>query len=127
MDWQILNKVEPLNEKEWEMMQNHPQWGSEIVKALQKLHTIVPAILHHHENFDGSGYPAGLKGNDIPALARIIRIADSFDAMTSMRPYRAPLSVAKALQEIQSNAGTQFDPQLAAVFIEIIQDEMMQQ
>lgn len=127
VDWQILNKAEYLNEEEWKMMQNHPQWGSEIVKALPKLHPIIPVILHHHENFDGSGYPAGLKGNDIPALARIIRIADSFDAMTSIRPYKAPLSVAKALQEIQANAGLQFDPQLSEVFIEIIQEEMKQQ
>ena len=127
VDWQILNKSEPLDEKEWEMIKHHPEWGSEIVKALQKLHPIVPVILHHHENYDGSGYPAGLKGNDIPLLARIIRVADSFDAITSLRPYREPLSVAEALKEIRLNAGTQLDPQLAEAFIKIIQDEMARQ
>ena len=110
VDWEILNKVEPLTKKEWEMIKHHPEWGSEIVKAMQKLHPIVPVILYHHENFDGSGYPAGLKGEDIPLLARIIRIADSYDAMTSHRPYKEPLSVSAALEEIRSNSGTQFDP-----------------
>ncbi len=124
IDWEILNKVDPLNKKEWEMIQRHPEWGSDIVKAVEKLHPIVPVILHHHENYDGTGYPAGLKGEDIPILARIIRIADSYDAMISHRPYKKRLDASAALEEIKSNSGTQFDPELAAVFLEIIQEDI---
>jgi diguanylate cyclase (GGDEF)-like protein len=124
IDWEILNKVDPLNKKEWEMIQRHPEWGSDIVKAVEKLHPIVPVILHHHENYDGTGYPAGLKGEDIPILARIIRIADSYDAMISHRPYKKRMNVTEALEEIKSNSGTQFDPELAAVFLEIIQEDI---
>jgi diguanylate cyclase (GGDEF)-like protein len=124
IDWEILNKVDPLNKKEWEIIKRHPEWGSDIVKAVEKLHPIVPVILHHHENYDGTGYPAGLKGEDIPILARIIRIADSYDAMISHRPYKKRLDASAALEEIKSNSGTQFDPELAAVFLEIIQEDI---
>jgi len=124
VDWKILNKPGRLNQTEWEIMQHHPEWGSEIVKAMRKLHPIAPVILHHHENFNGSGYPLGLQGNDIPLLARIIRIADSFDAMTSHRPYKQTLSIEAAMEEIRLNSGTQFDPELAAVFLEILQEEV---
>lgn len=124
IDRKLLNKVKSLTKKEWEIIKHHPEWGSEIVKAMQELHPIVPVILHHHENFDGSGYPAGIKGEEIPILARIIRIVDSFDAMISHRPYKVPLSVPEAMEEIRSNSGTQFDPELAAVFLEIIQEEI---
>ncbi|HBQ86726.1 MAG TPA: diguanylate cyclase [Syntrophomonas sp.] len=124
IDREVLNKVDRLSNKEWKMIQDHSVWGSEIVKAVPKLHPIVPVIRHHHENFDGSGYPAGLKGNEIPILARIIRIADSYDAMVSHRPYKKPLSVTEALEKIKSNSGTQFDPELAVAFMKIIQEDI---
>jgi putative nucleotidyltransferase with HDIG domain len=123
VDREVLNKVDRLNDKEWKMIQHHSEWGSEIVKAVMKLHPIVPVILHHHENFDGSGYPSGLKGNDIPILARIIRVADSYDAMVSHRPYKKTLAASEAVEEIVSNSGTQFDPQVANVFLEIIRED----
>lgn len=77
-------------------------------------------LLHHHENYDGTGYPHGLSGESIPLLARIIRIADSYDAMTSDRPYRRALSSREALAEIEKCSGTMFDPRLAGLFIEVI-------
>jgi len=123
LDHEILNKAEPLNEKEYEMIKHHPEWGSEIVKAIKKLHPIVPVIRHHHENFDGSGYPDALKGKEIPLLARIIRLTDSYDAMISHRPYKERLTITAALEEIRANIGTQFDPELATLFLEIIQEE----
>jgi HD-GYP domain-containing protein (c-di-GMP phosphodiesterase class II) len=123
IDRQVLNKVERLTDEEWKMIQHHPEWGSKIVKAMPKLRPIVPVILYHHENFDGSGYPNGLKGHAIPILARIIRVADSYDAMVSHRPYKKSLSMAEALDEIRTYSGTQFDPELADVFIEMIQED----
>ncbi|MGI5911579.1 MAG: diguanylate cyclase [Syntrophomonadaceae bacterium] len=120
LDWNVLNKKGPLNPEQWEQVKNHSQWGSEIIKAMSKLHPIVPVILYHHENYDGSGYPHGIKGSDIPLLARIIRVVDSYDAMVSHRPYRQNLSVFQALKELKSNAGLQFDPQMVEHFIEVI-------
>lgn len=127
IDREVLNKEDRLTDEEWKLIQHHSEWGSEIVKAMPQLHPIVTVILHHHENFDGSGYPSGLEGNTIPILARIIRVADSYDAMISRRPYKEPLSIGAALDEIRSHAGTQFDPELAAVFIEIIQADLKTQ
>jgi len=125
IDREVLNKPDILNEKEWEELKQHPQWGSDIVAAVTQLHPIIPVIRHHHENYDGTGYPDGLKGTDIPLLARIIRIADSFDAMISLRPYKKPLSIPQAIRELTVNAGKQFDPELVPPFLEIIQEEIM--
>lgn len=123
IDRDILNKSARLNKDEWEIIKHHPQWGSDIVKAMKKLHPIVPIILHHHENFDGSGYPNGLRGTEIPLLARIIRIADSYDAMISHRSYKKSLSIAEALDELRANAGTQFDPKLTECFVSMIKSQ----
>jgi len=112
-----------LNNEEWETLKRHSQWGSDIVKAVPKLHPIVPIILHHHENYDGTGYPAGLLGKETPILARIIRIVDSYDAMVSHRPYKKHLTLTTALEELRACAGTQFDPDLVEHFCEIIQVE----
>jgi len=124
LDRELLNKVGPLSAEEWELLKQHSQWGSDIVKAVKKLHPVVPVILYHHENYDGTGYPAGIKGTDIPVLARIIRIADSYDAMISNRPYKKHLSISAALEELKSHAGTQFDPDMVKSFIEILKAEM---
>lgn len=120
---EVLNKVEPLTSAEWESLKMHCKWGSDIVNSVSKLRPIVPIILHHHENYDGSGYPAGLQGEDIPIQSRIIRVADSYDSMISHRPYRKNLSIYAAVQELRINSGTQFDPVVVEHFITILKEE----
>ena len=113
----ILNKKEPLALDEWSLLKCHPQWGADIVKPVNALKQILPQILYHHERFDGGGYPNGLVGTDIPLNARILAIADSFDAMTTVRPYQKARSLNEAVQELLRCSGTQFDPQLVESFI----------
>jgi len=98
----------------------HPQLGATIVGRVHQLAPCLPAILHHHERYDGSGYPKGLKGKEIPLEARILAIADAFAAMTSERSFSSAFSHEKAVGEIRRNAGTQFDPKLAKVFLSIV-------
>ncbi len=119
---EVLNKQEPLTADEWTVLQCHPQWGADIVKPVTALKQILPQILHHHERFDGEGYPNGLKGTEIPLNARILAIADSFDAMTTTRPYQEARSLKGAVQEIRRCAGTQFDPQLIEAFIKALKN-----
>ena len=126
IDREVLNKVDMLNEKELEELKQHPQWGGDIVAAVTQLQPIIPIIRYHHENYDGTGYPDGLKGSEIPLLARIIRIADTYDAMVSLRPYKNPLSIPDAIKELTAGAGVQFDPELVPPFLEIIQEEIAQ-
>ncbi|MFC1865453.1 diguanylate cyclase [Chloroflexota bacterium] len=116
----ILNKKEPLTDDEWKPIKGHPKLGVEILRHVIDLAKCLPAILHHHEHFDGSGYPAGLKGDQIPLEARILSVADSYDAMTSPRPYRKQLRMEEAVSELQRCAGTQFDPEIVDLFCEII-------
>lgn len=123
IDREVLNKVEPLTPAEWESLKMHSKWGSEIVNSVSKLRPIVPIILHHHENYDGSGYPAGLQGEKIPVQSRIIRVADSYDSMISHRPYRQNLSIPAAVQELKANTGTQFDPVVVDLFVTILKEE----
>jgi diguanylate cyclase (GGDEF)-like protein len=117
----ILSKEGPLTDKEWEPVKVHPQLGVEILRHIIDLVNCLPAILHHHEHYDGKGYPSGLKGDSIPVEGRILAIADAYDAMTSPRPYREQLSPQDALDELKRCAGTQFDPELVEVFLEIIE------
>jgi len=112
----ILCKPGALDEQECDEIRSHPAIGGRIVRTLYGFN-IEPAVRHHHERFDGSGYPNGLKGEMIPLEARIILIADTFDAMTSDRPYRRAMSTADALDELKRNAGTQFDPALVEVAV----------
>jgi HD-GYP domain-containing protein (c-di-GMP phosphodiesterase class II) len=98
-------------------MKKHPQIGARILADVKQIKPIVPGVLHHHERYDGKGYPAGLAGNDIPLMGRIICLADCFDAMTSNRTYRKALPLEVALTEIRRCAGTQFDPALAEAFL----------
>lgn len=116
----ILSKPGPLKLDEWQVIENHPRIGSEILQKVQELNSIVPAVRHHHERFDGLGYPSGLSGKSIPLIARIIALADSFDAMVSDRTYRSALSMEDALDEIQRCAGTQFDPELVQMFVDLV-------
>jgi putative two-component system response regulator len=112
----ILGKPGPLTEQEMEVVRDHPSKGVEILKPIRQFKSILPAILHHHENYDGSGYPYGLAGENIPMLARIIAVADSYDAILSVRPYRAAGSHDKAIEELRQCAGKQFDPLIVDAF-----------
>jgi HD-GYP domain-containing protein (c-di-GMP phosphodiesterase class II) len=109
----ILSKMDKLNAEEWQIMKEHPDDGANLVATMTKLRDVVPAIRYHHENWDGTGYPNGLAGEMIPLAARIIRFADTIDAMTTERPYRRPLGEAAVRSEIVRCRGTQFDPHIA--------------
>ena len=112
----ILNKPGPLDEREWRIMRTHPLLGVRLVAGIKPLDSAVEVIRSHHERWDGKGYPSGLRGEAIPLGARLFAVADAFDAMTSDRPYRAALPVARAQQEIVDGAGSQFDPAVVAAF-----------
>lgn len=113
----VLNKPGPLSEEEWKMVRLHPEIGAKILKPFTTLRSIVPVVLHHHERWDGKGYPYGLRNGEIPFLARIVSLVDAFQAMRSDRPYRRALSLREALLELKKGAGTQFDPELVRVFL----------
>jgi putative nucleotidyltransferase with HDIG domain len=113
----ILNKKGPLDPEEFEIVKNHPGWGAEIALQAQLPETIVKIIHHHHERHDGTGYPAGIKGSDIPLEARIVTVADVYDALTTDRPYRKSYSREKALAVMLSMRGSVFDPELVDVFL----------
>lgn len=118
---EILNKTSPLKDEEYiYTIRQHPIWGAEIIEQVAVLSDCSPVVLYHHENFDGSGYPYGLKGNQIPYSARILRIIDSFDAMMSNRPYRNALSYEECLKELQLGAGTFYDPELIEAFMNVV-------
>jgi diguanylate cyclase (GGDEF)-like protein/PAS domain S-box-containing protein/putative nucleotidyltransferase with HDIG domain len=116
----ILNKIGQLTSEEWSIVKQHPKWGAEMVQTIEKLEYVVYLILHHHERFDGKGYPERLKGDQIPLGSRIISVVDSFDAMTNVRPYRKPKDFFSALKEIEKYKGTQFDPDIADIFIKAV-------
>jgi len=118
----ILNKNVVLDENEWVSMKRHPEAGWRILSTKVEFSDVAQFALCHHERFDGNGYPKGLKGEEIPIQARIIAIADAFDAMTSERSYRKPLSFDIAIQEIKKCSGSQFDPRIVDVFIEIVSE-----
>jgi putative two-component system response regulator len=120
----ILTKQGPLNATEWEVMRSHPEIGARICEPLAAAGAFGPIVRHHHERWDGRGYPDGLKGEAIPLGARIVALVDAFDAMTHDRPYRRALSVDHALRELWSEAGTQFDRALVPLFaLELGHDE----
>lgn len=118
----ILCKQGPLSGDEWDVMRRHPLVGAQIVTPIAFLSEAVELIRHHHERFDGDGYPDGLAGADIPLGARVFSVADSFDAMTSDRPYRGSIGVERALAELHGGAGSQFDPEIVKVFVQMIED-----
>jgi putative two-component system response regulator len=106
----VLSKQGPLNNSEWQEMKKHPEIGVEMVKNITYLHPALPIIHHHHERWDGSGYPDGLAGEEIPLMARIVTVADSLDAMITSRAYRVALTPEEAYEEILRCSGTHFDP-----------------
>lgn len=118
----IFKKTGQLTAKEWEIIKEHPERGYKIAASSQEFAVVADDILGHHERWDGTGYPRKLKGKDIPYLARIISIIDAYDVMTNQRPYKEAVSKKAALEEIRDCAGTQFDPELAAIFIKMIKN-----
>ena len=123
IDERILNKPGKLTEEEWYEMKKHPEIGYRIALSSPELAPIAEYILHHHERWDGKGYPQKLSGEDIPYLSRLIAVMDAYDAMTQDRPYRKRMSEAEALQEIKDNEALQFDPKIAEAFIELMKKE----
>ncbi|WP_084964290.1 HD-GYP domain-containing protein [Thermoactinospora rubra] len=113
----ILQKPGKPTEEEWAALQLHPWYGSQLIKDIAFLREAVGGVMHHHERVDGSGYPLGLAGEEIPEFARIIAVADFFDAVTTERPYHRPWPREKALAELQALAGTHFDPRMVAAFV----------
>jgi putative nucleotidyltransferase with HDIG domain len=109
----ILAKEARLSPEEWAIIKQHPADGANLIATMTRLRELVPAVMHHHENWDGTGYPQGLKGTDIPLASRVIMFADTFDAMTTKRPYRAPLDEAAVRSELVRCRGKQFDPEIA--------------
>jgi ribonuclease P protein subunit RPR2 len=119
----ILCKAGPLTELEWIVMRSHPNQGARIMEPIPFMGEAVEIVRSHHERFDGGGYPRGLRGNEIPLSARIFAIADSFDAMTSDRPYRSALPAEAAVAEIRAGSGTQFDPRCAEEFERLVEED----
>jgi len=119
---EILMKSNALEPEEWEVLQTHPESAAEIIKNVSSLKDVVPIIVQHHERYDGTGYPYHLKGEQISYLARILNIIDSFDAMTSYRPYQKKKSFPQAFEELMQCSGNQFDPEIVPQFIAAIKE-----
>ncbi|HRU40129.1 MAG TPA: HD-GYP domain-containing protein, partial [Candidatus Goldiibacteriota bacterium] len=113
----IIKKPSKLSDQEFVVVQKHPTIGARIIKEIETLSGMVPIVLHHHERFDGRGYPDGLKGEDIPLGARIVHVTDAYDTMVSARAYRDMLPPELAVSELRKNAGAQFDPKIVEIFI----------
>jgi HD-GYP domain-containing protein (c-di-GMP phosphodiesterase class II) len=122
----ILRKPGKLTNDEYEAIKNHVTLSTLIIHGLPHLADIQDAVANHHERWDGSGYPRGLKGEEIPLLGRVMAVADAFSAMTLDRPYRSGLQTEVALQRIEEGAGTQFDPELARTFVALMRAENAQ-
>jgi putative nucleotidyltransferase with HDIG domain len=118
----VLLKEGPLRPDEWRMMHAHPRMGASILSPIRLYPDVVGAVLSHHENHDGSGYPYGLAGDEIPPIARIIRVADSFHAMTSSRAYRPSRTATSAVEEIKSLSGSAYDPMVVDAFVRVIEE-----
>lgn len=119
----ILRKPGPLNDEEWQIMREHPTLGANILRPIKSLAELVPIVQCHHERWNGSGYPAGLEGTEIPLEARLIAVIDSFHAIVSERPYKKALPVSYALDQLRNQAGTNFDPHLIELFCSIVDDD----
>jgi len=118
----ILRKPDKLTDEEYSEIKNHPSIGAHILAPATIFQEIIPIVKHHHEKFDGHGYPSQLQGENIPLFARIAAIADTFDAMTSKRPYRDALPLETVIAEVEKCKGTQFDPKIADVFLDILRN-----
>jgi putative nucleotidyltransferase with HDIG domain len=116
---EVLRKAGRLDDHELAQIREHPKTGARLILRIAALRDAIPYVLYHHERWDGAGYPSGKAGEEIPLEARVLAVADAFDAMTSDRPYRRALTHEEALAEVERCAGTQFDPQIASVFLEL--------
>ena len=116
----ILTKTTKLTEQEYDIIKKHPVKGAQILRPLQVLRPAIPIIMYHHEKYNGTGYPSRLKGGQIPLGARIMSVADAFEAMVYGRPYRQRMDIASAIKEIKRKSGTQFDPKVVEVFLKVI-------
>lgn len=116
----VLGKAGPLSDQEWVLMRLHPVVGANIVKSLQTIAHIAPMIHYHQEKFDGNGYPSGLQGNEIPLGARILAVADAYEAMITDRVYRKARSPMEAAYELRRYAGKDFDPHVVEVFLDVV-------
>ena len=119
----ILLKPDKLSDDEYSQIKNHPSIGAHILGSAEIFKDIIPIVKHHHERYDGNGYPSRLKGEEIPYIARIAAVVDTFDAMTSRRSYRGPIDIEHVKEEIKRCEGTQFDPQIAEVFLDILNND----
>ena len=117
----ILKANVPLTDEDWMLIKRHPQQGARVVSSLDGYGPVAEIILAHHERIDGKGYPRGLAGDDIPELARIISVADTYDVMTARDSYRTPMSSYDAIVELRRVAGKQLDPRFVEVFIELLE------
>ena len=120
---EILQKPGPLNEVEWEKMRRHPIYAYEMLSPIAYLHRALEIPFYHHERWDGSGYPHGLQGEDIPLVARLFAIVDVWDALSADRPYRKKMPRAEVIAYINENSGKLFDPKLTNVFMSVIEKE----
>jgi HD-GYP domain-containing protein (c-di-GMP phosphodiesterase class II) len=121
----ILHKPGALDEQEWTLIHKHPQIGYDILQNIPFLNPALDAILHHHEKFNGKGYPTGLQGKAISLSARILAVVDVYDALTSNRPYRPAFPPGKALEMISKEAGQQFDPEVVQALLRILVDNKL--
>ena len=119
----VINKPAKLTDEEYDIIKNHPALGARILGSIRAMPSLANGARWHHERYDGRGYPDGLKGEDIPEEARIIAVADAYDAMTSHRSYRKPLDQAVVREEIEKGMGSQFDPQFAKIMLEMIDED----
>ena len=121
----ILQKPAPLTPEEYAQVKQHPEYGARIIAPLCFARDVAPIVRGHHEHWDGSGYPYGLRGEEIPVGARIIAIVDAYDAMTTDRPYRRALTPERAVQRLRARSGVQWDPELTALFISLIEHKRL--
>jgi HD-GYP domain-containing protein (c-di-GMP phosphodiesterase class II) len=120
-----LTRKGPLTAEEWKIIKKHPETGYRIVRATGKPDEVADEILSHHERWDGSGYPQGLKGEEIPLLARITAIADAYEVMSAGRVYKKAMSKHEIIAELKRCAGSQFDPELTEIFLLLLETEIL--
>jgi putative nucleotidyltransferase with HDIG domain len=123
VDEKTLNKPQKLDREEWEEVKKHPEAGWRILTSVNEFSELANFVFEHHEKWDGTGYPRGLKGKKISLEARIIALADAYDAMTNQRSYRGAYNTEEAIAELERCSGTQFDPELTKLFVEAISNE----
>ncbi len=116
----VLSKATPLTAQEYSLIRSHPEKGVQLIRNLHLLKPVLPIILYHHERYDGSGYPSGLKKKQIPLGARILAVVDAFDAMVFGRPYKKKISLERAIREFKAQRGIQFDPDVVDAFLNVL-------